>query len=83
LRLTMWQIGGILICLWQYASISPFDPIDDGLLMQNCWSQSCILESILVRCHWPCTIPLYLWIGPQSIAPWGHSALFENMFKPP
>jgi hypothetical protein len=37
LQLTMWQIGGILICLWQYASKSPFNPIDDGLLTQKCW----------------------------------------------
>jgi hypothetical protein len=29
----------------------PFSPIDDGSLMQNCWSPSHIPESILVRCH--------------------------------
>jgi hypothetical protein len=83
LRLTMWQIGGILICLWQYTSKSPFDPIDNGLLTQNCWSRSRILKSILVRCNCSCTIPLYLQTGQWPNAPWGHSALFLNMFKPP
>ncbi len=73
--MTKWTLlwlrtGGTLICLLPYDWRNLFVLDDDGWSMHECWQPSRTNVSLLVRCHWLLTIPIWRALGWWWIQCW-------------